>query len=165
LTWISCKSEIESICRLISQKHANVTQIVPNSHTSNPIAFLLWFYAVFVMLYDHKASIRWKSVILSNGFHVKRKLTRFVGIFRKNMQMLPKSTQFHIRVFDERTSYCRMEALDPKFNVNWHGFHVKVKLSRFVGIFRKNMQMIPKSSQIHIWEIGFCFSYVFTLYV
>jgi hypothetical protein len=41
LTRISCKSKIESICCLISQKHANVTQIVPNSDPSILIAFLV----------------------------------------------------------------------------------------------------------------------------
>jgi hypothetical protein len=120
-----------------------------------------------------------------HGFHVEVKLSRFLGIFRKNLQMSPKSSQIHIWViwlrflfdfsldvqcytsirplFDEGASYCQMETLRSKYNINWHGFHVEVKLSRFVGIFHKNMHMSPKSSQIHIRGIWLRFLFDFTL--
>jgi hypothetical protein len=57
MTSISHKTEIESICRLILQKHANVTQIVPNSRTSNVIALFNCFNTVCAMLHGQKAGI------------------------------------------------------------------------------------------------------------
>jgi hypothetical protein len=57
MTSISHNTEIESICSLILQKHANITQIVPYSHTSNVIALLKCFYTFCAMLHGQKADI------------------------------------------------------------------------------------------------------------
>jgi hypothetical protein len=43
--------KIESICSLISQKHANVTQIVPDARTSNVIAIFLTVSSLYVLCY------------------------------------------------------------------------------------------------------------------
>jgi hypothetical protein len=66
LTPISHKSKIESICSLILQKYANVPQISPNSHMSNPIAFFVCFYPVCAILNGHKNIICKERKIMSN---------------------------------------------------------------------------------------------------
>jgi hypothetical protein len=55
MTSILQTTEIESICSLISQKHAIVSQIVPNAGTSNVFALLNFFNTVCAMLNGHKA--------------------------------------------------------------------------------------------------------------
>jgi hypothetical protein len=54
MTSISHKTEIESICSHILQKHENITQIVPNSRTSNVIELLNCFNTVCAMLHGKK---------------------------------------------------------------------------------------------------------------
>jgi hypothetical protein len=46
MTSISQRTEIESICSLVLQKHVNITQIVPNLHTINTIAVFVCLLTV-----------------------------------------------------------------------------------------------------------------------
>jgi hypothetical protein len=52
---ISCKTEIESILFMISEKNANVTHVDPISYTSNPIFFKSCFHGVCATLDSFKA--------------------------------------------------------------------------------------------------------------